>query len=668
MKKIFIILFTIVPFILSAQQSVYNDIIFIKENCWDRTATGFLKNTDGLKKVLTKYYKIDPASITNPVFKDSIQKNPFFTSFVPSGIGFTTFSTAKDFNESQSLPSTGLSLTSAIDGLARFLVERTKQELSIAFFDRFKNDIAQSPDLKILFPQTSRTLMVIGKEIYQFNSYLNTLRQVFAQDMANLYINVKTLSRTQKYQDILNLHPELKTFITNAFYFTDAFAAGKHPGDIVADYDINSIDLGAASKVLTHNLQSGIQMMQVLSASIRSLSPDHYWVPADSLSMFFSDRIKRELYFGIIYQQCRNISFEYKDGSSFRTVTALLDSLKRTTASYETDIRKYQAFIQSLADQISDLNGYLSELKEKKKPNIDFTDYYKLYQTVSLFFKNGFGITRLPGLDGLLNWEMQDKIDNKVDKLIVVLDKTSGLLVDIRTKQYASAVIDAVGLFDEFNLSPGTHVISDTLLKYGTFIANVASAQNAQDVQAAINSIALPVGSSRIKRLSLFNISLNAYTGIAFGKEIIEGVFNNKLINTSAVTAPIGIAFSWGDLRAPFTCHRTKTTVDPKFRGHSFSVFVSLIDIGAVTAFRFGDTSQTTSKLPDIKLQNILAPGVFLSWGVKKSPISFTGGYQYGPLLRSVGTTNTVANNYYQRFILSANVDIPLLNLHTKTR
>jgi len=36
--------------------------------------------------------------------------------------------------------------------------------------------------------------------------------------------------------------------------------------------------------------------------------------------------------------------------------------------------------------------------------------------------------------------------------------------------------------------------------------------KNSDDVEAAIEAAALPVGSSRIKRASAFNVSLNAYT------------------------------------------------------------------------------------------------------------------------------------------------------------
>ncbi|MFX8731580.1 hypothetical protein ABTM48_20530, partial [Acinetobacter baumannii] len=46
----------------------------------------------------------------------------------------------------------GLDVTNIADGLAKFLVKRTKQELTIAFFSKFDSLIAKYPDLQTVFP------------------------------------------------------------------------------------------------------------------------------------------------------------------------------------------------------------------------------------------------------------------------------------------------------------------------------------------------------------------------------------------------------------------------------------------------------------------------------------------------------------------------------------
>ena len=49
-------------------------------------------------------------------------------------------------------------VTSFVDGFAKFLVKRTKEELSIAFFNHFVSEIEkpENKDFRQLFPSTTR--------------------------------------------------------------------------------------------------------------------------------------------------------------------------------------------------------------------------------------------------------------------------------------------------------------------------------------------------------------------------------------------------------------------------------------------------------------------------------------------------------------------------------
>ncbi len=213
-------------------------------------------------------------------------------------------------------------------------------------------------------------------------------------------------------------------------------------------------------------------------------------------------------------------------------------------------------------------------------------------------------------------------------------------------------------------------------------MAAVTQAQNSDDVENAIEAIALPSGSSRVKRESPFNVSLNAYVGLYTGNEIIKGIDKNKSIlhfNSFGVTAPIGIAISRGHSFLFFGTG--KKGWESGTGGWSTSLFVSLVDIGALTAFRFNnDTTKisntdsvATSQAPSIKLKNIISPGAILSIGVPKTPLSVNFGVQLGPNLRNVTSTNNTANpdysnNIYWRYSISLCVDIPVLNFYTKSK
>jgi hypothetical protein len=212
----------------------------------------------------------------------------------------------------------------------------------------------------------------------------------------------------------------------------------------------------------------------------------------------------------------------------------------------------------------------------------------------------------------------------------------------------------------------------ELLAKYGNFVATVAKAQNSDDVQKAIEAVAMPAGSSSVKRHAIFNVALNAYIGPYFGKEKIQD-FDKGYTNSTGLTAPVGVSVSWGNVF---------------IKGGSLSIFVPLIDLGAIASYRLGNNTVTAGKdtlktttIPDIKLKNIVSPGFFLSYGFPNVPISVNLGYQLAPTLRAitvVNNSNTVvdpstsglANQYtsklYSRFSISFVVDIPLLNFYTR--
>ena len=210
-----------------------------------------------------------------------------------------------------------------------------------------------------------------------------------------------------------------------------------------------------------------------------------------------------------------------------------------------------------------------------------------------------------------------------------------------------------------------TMEVKKAIFKYGAFMADVAQAKTSDDVEKAIESVALPSGSARIKRETLFNVALNAYCGLFIGNEIINNYDSPKIlgsINTFGVTAPIGISLSQGHRIWPWPFNKIGKEREA---GWSSSWFISIVDLGAVTAYRF--TDDQTENVPTIQLKDIFSPGIFWSLGIPKSPLSVNFGVQVGPNLRKVRTDeNTYAGETYVRYSVSFCVDLPILNLYTK--
>lgn len=192
---------------------------------------------------------------------------------------------------------------------------------------------------------------------------------------------------------------------------------------------------------------------------------------------------------------------------------------------------------------------------------------------------------------------------------------------------------------------------------YGTLIANVATAQNSDEVKAAIEASVLPVGSSRIKRHSDWSITANAFVGgfygRAFYKEQIDGITEKRSIDTFGITAPIGVSFNKGNLAL--------------FNSRSvLGINLQLIDLGSLVNF-YMQEGDGASLPRDTKIQlgDIIAPGGSISYSIGDTPFTLMGGVQYVPTLSRMETIST--NNEFKpltwRVHIGLVIDIPLFNL-----
>ncbi|MCF2487528.1 hypothetical protein [Dyadobacter sp. CY347] len=207
-----------------------------------------------------------------------------------------------------------------------------------------------------------------------------------------------------------------------------------------------------------------------------------------------------------------------------------------------------------------------------------------------------------------------------------------------------------LSLPDKFNISVNPQVTS--LIH---FVNDMAVAENAEDIEKAIDAFALPAGSYAIKRVASFNFSVNSYPGIL---PALERPWKNNLSDNTNMgtqfsigfTAPVGLSGSWGIKK-----------------GNSLGFFIPIIDIGAVTRLRL-DNNSATSTLPEFKLKNFLSPGLYLHYGFRKTPLSLNIGAQFGPEIRKVMSGSESVSYESMRIGAGLVLDIPLFNLYTKPK
>ncbi|MFT3823495.1 MAG: hypothetical protein QM731_06220 [Chitinophagaceae bacterium] len=638
-KLLTIVLFFL-SFQLTAQETIFYDAQFIREKCYS-PVTGKLGNRINLVEVLKKYYP-SGANIDPTLLKD----NPFFKPYTPD---LFAAGGVVSFLEKTASSVGGLNVTNFADGLAKFLVKRFKEELSITFFQKFKEEMEKYEELKTLFPNTRKVLLAIDRDIYVFNVYLNTLREAFIKDLTNLYTNFKKVKELPTYQAYFSTHKEMLTIVSNVFFTIDQYANGVHPGKVIENYDPNELINFTDVNVQT-NIQNAIKTIKLFSISLKSASADTYWVTSDSVRAFLKDPVARDIYFGLIYLKAEGINFVTQGGN--KTFKELLKTAKETA----TQIDDYKKKVETIVDHAQEVNEYIADLKAKKKQEIDYNDYYKLFNSAIDLLEDGLTLVNLTPLN--IDPALVGKINLCTIKWIAIARTTAELYVDIRTKNYSSAILNTITIIDSIWDNTNDSKVRTAILKYGNFAATVAQAENSDEVEKAIEAIALPSGSSRIKRESAFNVSLNAYAGAFVGGEHLPALKTKQNAWSVGATAPVGIAFSWGNI---------KRSKNKDRGGKSITIFVPLIDVGAIAAFRLqNDSSKVAS---DVELKNIISPGLYVYYGFGKCPISIGFGAQAGPQIRTVTAENVnIDKNFYIRWGLTVAVDIPLLNFHTKSK
>jgi hypothetical protein len=394
-----------------------------------------------------------------------------------------------------------------------------------------------------------------------------------------------------------------------------------------------------------------------------------------------NDKEALKFYLGLLLQEAKN-KYENIPYEATSLVTLLNEVGRRYDAGFGI-YNSYRSYVLRFGEKLDALNKMIKEYsKENTSDSAVLEKYAKYFRTSVDMVEYCTQTSTLPIIkDHLPN------LKALLGKYFSLAYAASDMVVDINRKNYSAVINHAVHIYNVVTVKaaeePSVSVSSplmasissdqkaayiknfknslNRLIRYGSFIATIATAKNSDEVAMAIEAAALPVGSSRIKRVADFNVSLNAYAGLFYGVERIQDLDSGRWnANVYGITAPIGVAASFGHRLLFFKTKQEWST----------SLFISLIDLGAVAAFRFTDDS--TSQIPTIRLKNIFSPGAFLSIGIPQTPLSLSLGAQVGPNLRKVAADPLKGNDFsdkiYWRFSTSLAVDIPILNFHTRSK
>jgi hypothetical protein len=729
-----------------------------------------LSNVDNLseyefRKIIKFYFPNDTIEDINKAIS-AVAGNPFLKKIInekykphkpnPEGVA----QAGADIFSSLSLSSVGgLNVTNIADGLAIFLVKRTKQELSIAFFDKFKRILEDSLyiDLRTVFPQTYNLLFSMGNEIYNYERYIQNLREAFKNDINNLNENLPGI--LENHKTFFRKYHTVAASLKSGCYIAGCLQNHVHPGDILSNYPVEEY-----LKTESKNFKGSVKTLQLLSTSLRdtSSSDSTYWVNIKYIRQLVNEKNAFTIYFGLLYQHILND--KTLNGIEFENSVTLKTILKHLANCFDSNYDAYKMYILGFAEKINEIDRMIKAYSKPANDSLAVELYAKYFNSSVSMIEYCTKVGELPYLNNLLFLKtLHDTLADYFD----IVYSTADLVSDINRRNYSSVINHLVHIYDVIvtrnlltdkkkdlidlrkkitvvdtiamarkdkheaekyqkyceklkkikdNPSDSTKWraidsilkltihkkdsilkvhknqieaintaksqlkkaqnqdtaknVMTVLSKYSVFAASIATAKSSQEVAQTIETAALPTGSARIKRESVFNVALNAYCGAFIGYECIKGIdapwtCNYQKINSFGVTAPIGISVSRGH-SIFFIGTGKKGWEEDKSggAGWSSSIFFSIIDIGALASFRFtNDTSVST--VPAIQLKDILSPGIFFSLGIPKCPISLNMGWQLGPILREVNVKENTYKENYTRISISVCVDIPLLNICT---
>lgn len=625
----------------------------------------------------------------------------------------------------------GLDVTNIADGFAKFIVKRTKEELSISFFMKFKSELEkwEYRDLRTLFPATHGIFQTIDKDIYNYSTYINSLREAFRADLKAL---------DEHFPGIVDNHQEFfqqdghfiyGAGLKSACFVVSSLRHNMHPGDILQAYPTQFLDSagGANEKKTLQVLKGYIQTLQLLSESLqKDPTGDSYWVEKKEIGKLVADKNALRIYLGLVIQRSLTNYGEivYAENETFYKKV----NTKENADQFNNNFPLFKQFLLTFNNRLNELTKLIKE-SDSEKPVSDSLRvelYAKFFQSTAALLEFSVTAVELPYIKNIPAIRDLDPVEKeKIHSYFKVCNQATDLVTAINRKRYAEVVNHAVSIYeivvnrpaasaspdgsielsrrDKVKLADnlirakntkepvkkfmeedpvikenkdnitvndvtGSKDVVSKLLKYGVFMASMVNAKNSDETAEIIESAALPVGSARIKRETYFNVALNAYCGAFLGKETIGSVDNEDddlKPNAYGITAPIGFSVSFGK-RGFLPLAKAISGKKVLKNNWSHSLFFSVIDIGTLAAFRFQNSE--VKEVPSIEFKDIISPGVFWSLGFPKAPISLNLGVQVGPNLREVtADVNRYADESYVRYSAAICVDIPLLNLYTRS-
>lgn len=571
--------------------------------------------------------------------------------------------------------------TNLVDATSSLLLSRAESELTLSFLSRLKEEFENRPffiysdpngfrEVKVdtfylrnIFPSTY-ALISDYDQIISINIG-KSLQNAFEEDLISFYGNAEKYLVPDHLKD--NIVSEVFSVVHSTF---KDLSKGEHPSVIISSLaDRYAMPESYVPRNAVDTFRFAIQLLEGASQSLQDISPNRVWVKLDDLKML--NVREREYFIALFYLENRSILRKLGvSGSRFQLGERSADFMRLQQLIFQN-----LAFLEQIENKIADLR-LINATRTVRDPGLEEMQSYavisnserdrlRAFEEYAFMFSNV--IQHIGAYSCWVNRNSFFCSEEFQNEYLPVVQELLQIPLDVEMKEYSAAFLKTLKVVQALHSDNDLYRTPEGFVRYLTLAADVVFADSADGIKQILDDVLLPVGSYRVKRYSSSSIYISALVGASGGAEWLDNPdVDQKWAMQISPFSPIGIDFSWGSRKLAKGSSYTT-------RGSSNGVFLSILDIGAITSYRFqmngtaeGDLS--SKNLPTIKLEQLLSPGMFYTHGFRNSPITWGVGAQLTPRLRDIVDAKDItidrANAF--RFSTFIAVDLPLFTISSR--
>jgi hypothetical protein len=227
-----------------------------------------------------------------------------------------------------------------LDATAGFIAERMKEELNVAFFEKFMT-VLERPAVRTLFPTTHN--LVINTESYNYSVLLEVIKEAFEKDLRELAFHAPELMRQYPYD--MRYRQEAAYALIAGQVLTKA-TRGEHPMEIITHLSQNSDSL------LPPRFHQAFAFVNIVSNSLRdTVGIGNSWVGTNALGAIAKDGHLRRFYLGLLYKEMNDFARENQIIAGGATVAAF------------EDINSFYGLVSEFGHQINGIEAQIDYIR-----------------------------------------------------------------------------------------------------------------------------------------------------------------------------------------------------------------------------------------------------------------------------------------------------------------